>query len=219
MSGGSWNHLHSQVNEAADRLIKENTSEHCNDLRVAFGKRLKDVAEVLKAIEYVDSHDCSYPHDENAIAVFLSEEAIATLSELLNRDQGTFSLDDLQELKKRWGTDKPAKPTPGQIYRHRNHDPDNCKWHEYEVICIVESGTGYQDSPAYFTAMNTDTLGTHDILPAAGSLTADPDDARNWAWPEVEERHVAYRNTKDNKVWLRPLIEFMDGRFALVSRD
>lgn len=44
-----------------------------------------------------------------------------------------------------------TNPQPGQIYRHRKHDPDNGKWHEYEVIGLVEAGTGYQDSPAYFT--------------------------------------------------------------------
>ena len=71
MSGGSWDYLYSNVHEAADRLISENTSEY----RSAFGEHLKEVAVVLKAIEWVDSGDCSHPHDEKAIKAFFGEEA------------------------------------------------------------------------------------------------------------------------------------------------
>lgn len=129
---------------------------------------------------------------------------------------GSFPLGDLKELRHRWGVDKPPV-VPGQIYRHHKHDPAADKWHEYEVICLVDAGPGLQDSPAYFTAVHASTQHWHDILPATGSPTATSDDTRHWAFPEVDERHVAYRNTqRSEEVWLRLLNEFIDGRFTLV---
>ena len=110
-------------------------------------------------------------------------------------------------------------PTSGQVYRHRKHAPAAGKWHEYRVVCVVLPGPGLEDSPRYFTAEHTETGNWHDIIPAAGSPTAKSGDARNWAWPEVEQAHVCYKNTRDDsgKCWLRPLDEFNDGRFTLLS--
>jgi hypothetical protein len=58
MSGGSWNYLCYQVQEAAQRLLHEKDAT-----RRAFGKHLKLVAEALHAIEWVDSDDKG-PGDE-----------------------------------------------------------------------------------------------------------------------------------------------------------
>ena len=104
--------------------------------------------------------------------------------------------------------DQENNPTPGQIY-----------WHEYRVVCVVLPGPGFEDSPRYFTAEHAGTGNWHDIIPAAGSPTAKAGDARNWAWPALPQAHVCYQSTRDDsgKCWLRPLDEFTDGRFTLLS--
>ncbi len=107
-------------------------------------------------------------------------------------------------------------PKPGQIYRHKKHDPSNGEWHEYEVICLVEAGSnGDENSPRYFTSEHTEIGQWYDILPALDGSN------KSWAWPAVQKPHVCYSNTQDNsgKTYLRPLEMFMDGRFKLVETD
>lgn len=58
MSGGSWDYVYSQVEDAADRLLNERQAE-----RRAFGNLLRLCSEALHDIEWVDSGDCS-PGDE-----------------------------------------------------------------------------------------------------------------------------------------------------------
>ena len=60
MSGGSWNYLYSQVEEAAKQLKTSN-----DPLRRAFGKQLRLCAKALHDIEWADSNDSS-PGDERA---------------------------------------------------------------------------------------------------------------------------------------------------------
>lgn len=62
MSGGSWDYLCFRMFDAADMLI----NEKCEYRRV-FGKILDKYADAMKAIEWVDSGDCSTPHDIDAI--------------------------------------------------------------------------------------------------------------------------------------------------------
>lgn len=113
-----------------------------------------------------------------------------------------------------------AFPTPGQIYRHRQHDPDAGHWHEYKVVAIVLSFTqGVVNNqlathfyyPGSYRNTNTERLHT---LTSCGSKV----------FSNVSEPHVAYKNTRPNQRdlgWvncLRPLDEFMDGRFTLIER-
>lgn len=78
MSGGSWEYLYSNVDDAACRLCADKDA-----LRRAFGKHLKDVALALHDIEWVDSCDFK-PGDERAsIEKALGEHSdSAELSEL-----------------------------------------------------------------------------------------------------------------------------------------
>ena len=110
-------------------------------------------------------------------------------------------------------------PAPGQIYRHYKHNPAAGKWHEYEVIVIVEAGAGHHASSVDLTAVHTESGNHHDILSAAGSPTINHDDNWYWAFPELSEPHVCYKSTQDNshQYWLRPLSMFTDKRFTRVS--
>ncbi|NEZ63540.1 hypothetical protein D0962_12225 [Leptolyngbyaceae cyanobacterium CCMR0082] len=114
---------------------------------------------------------------------------------------------------------KVLNPSPGQIYRHYKHNPAAGKWHEYEVVVIVEAGQGFHASPAYFTAIHTESGSYHDILPATENSTTKHTGNKHWAFPELSEPHVCYKSTQDNsdKYWLRPLSMFTDKRFTLVS--
>ena len=61
MSGGSYDYAYSMVNQFASDLRLS------TPLRKAFKKHLKRVAEAMKAVEWVDSGDCSEPHGDKAI--------------------------------------------------------------------------------------------------------------------------------------------------------
>jgi len=66
MSGGSWDYLCHNVEDAAGRLKRESCPS-----RRAFGEHLETVAFALHEIEWVDSCDKSHPADVDAIrAVF-----------------------------------------------------------------------------------------------------------------------------------------------------
>jgi hypothetical protein len=80
MSGGSWDYVYYKFSEVGDRLCCEK-----DPLRRALGKKVSALADVMKIIEWVDSHDMSSPEDTNAIKDFLgdhaNEEALAVLIE------------------------------------------------------------------------------------------------------------------------------------------
>lgn len=62
MSGGSWEYFYEKLDSVGMRL----TNEH-DPLRRAFGVHLIECAKAMRAIEWVDSCDCSPPHDIDAI--------------------------------------------------------------------------------------------------------------------------------------------------------
>jgi hypothetical protein len=80
MSGGSWDYVYHRFSEVGDRLCNEK-----DPLRRALSKKVYALAEVMKAIEWVDSCDSSPPEDTDAIKAFLgeqaNEEALAVLIE------------------------------------------------------------------------------------------------------------------------------------------
>lgn len=73
MSGGSYNYAYRYVEEFADALERNERidggelSEPNGLDRLAFAAHLRKVAAAMKAIEWVDSYDCSPPHDTLAI--------------------------------------------------------------------------------------------------------------------------------------------------------
>lgn len=77
MSGGSYNYAYEVVERFAEALengvtfpdVHEARSTDCenNHDRVGFAAHLRKVAAAMKAIEWVDSYDCSPPHDTLAI--------------------------------------------------------------------------------------------------------------------------------------------------------
>ena len=62
MSGGSYDYAFSHVSDMADAMRK-----HQTPLRIAFRGLLERVSVAMKAVEWVDSGDCSEPHAEDAI--------------------------------------------------------------------------------------------------------------------------------------------------------
>lgn len=75
MSGGSYDYAYRRVEEFADALENGVTGDgmsrptgFANSLdRLGFAAHLRKVANAMKAIEWVDSGDCSPPHDTHAI--------------------------------------------------------------------------------------------------------------------------------------------------------
>lgn len=73
MSGGSYDYAYRIVEQFADALESGCTysgraTECENNLdRLGFATHLKKVAAAMQAIEWVDSGDCSSPHDTEAI--------------------------------------------------------------------------------------------------------------------------------------------------------
>lgn len=74
MSGGSYEYAYLAVERFADAIEAGRTydgfePECANDhARLGFAAHLRKVAAAMKAIEWVDSGDCSPPHDTDAIA-------------------------------------------------------------------------------------------------------------------------------------------------------
>lgn len=69
MSGGSWDYLSENVENAARHCIGSDLPE-----RRAFGRHLVKVAEALHAIEWVDSGDWGHPRDSEAIRAVITPE-------------------------------------------------------------------------------------------------------------------------------------------------
>ena len=66
MSGGSYDYAYTRVNDMVDKL---ETSEYSpqTPLRIAFRGLLERVAVAMKAVEWVDSGDCSEGDEDAAI--------------------------------------------------------------------------------------------------------------------------------------------------------
>lgn len=105
---------------------------------------------------------------------------------------------------------------PGEVYQHRKHNPDEGKHHLYVLIGTVQphpNKPGPDRSHFYFAQQyrHTDTEKLYTLVGCGSKIYAD-----------VEEDHVAYKNTQPDKCdedWvfcLRPLREFIDGRFKLI---
>lgn len=70
MSGGSWDYVSFKIDDVASRLKASHLPE-----RRALGSLVAKVAHALHCIEWVDSGDCSPPHDEDAIKAALEPHA------------------------------------------------------------------------------------------------------------------------------------------------
>ena len=111
------------------------------------------------------------------------------------------------------------EPKPGQIYRHRKHDPTADKWHEYRVIAIVQPGGEDTGHNYFFRPWRQYRLHGSETL---HYLYTSIDQAI-YANPPLGAKCVAYENTNprecepNGRYWLRPLDEFTDGRFTLSS--
>lgn len=68
MSGGSWNYLYSNIEDAAHRLMCDE-----NPLRRALGKKLHPFAKALHDIEWTDSSDYGPDQDVESIKLALGE--------------------------------------------------------------------------------------------------------------------------------------------------
>lgn len=69
MSGGSYDYAYSKVMDMVDEMERFEHSGFApsTPLRIAFRGLLERVAVAMKAVEWVDSGDCSEPHAEDAI--------------------------------------------------------------------------------------------------------------------------------------------------------
>jgi hypothetical protein len=70
MSGGRYDYAYEKINDLAD-AIRPDTA-----LRKAFKEHLRKVSDACQAIEWVDSGDSSWPHDDDAIRKALGDMAI-----------------------------------------------------------------------------------------------------------------------------------------------
>lgn len=81
MSGGSYSYVYLKVEDFIHDLktsIQAEATDIASDInteiRSKFVKHLELVAAAMKAIEWVDSGDCSPPHDEEAIKLVLGDQ-------------------------------------------------------------------------------------------------------------------------------------------------
>ena len=81
MSGGSWNYLYGQVDDAAGKL-----QESKDPLRRVFGEHLYLCAKALHDIEWVDSSDMGDGDDRPAIELALGDAARKLELEMLLQD-------------------------------------------------------------------------------------------------------------------------------------
>ena len=108
-------------------------------------------------------------------------------------------------------------PTPGRVYRHRKHDPPD-HWHEYEVVGIVEPWPKDPSKKRDRTHWIFEHQYRHTTTGELMTLTG----CARWVYADVDELHVVYRNTRPDLCdpdWvhcLRPLAEFVDGRFVSI---
>jgi hypothetical protein len=69
MSGGTYDYAYSKVMDMADEMERQEQQgfSPSTPLRIAFRGLLERVGTAMKAVEWVDSGDCSEPHAEDAI--------------------------------------------------------------------------------------------------------------------------------------------------------
>lgn len=76
MSGGSWDYVFGKFEDIAQCLLddrcwdsdkKLELDERQKEARHRLGVKIQAIGKALHAIEWVDSYDCSTPHDVNAI--------------------------------------------------------------------------------------------------------------------------------------------------------
>lgn len=88
MSGGSYDYAFQKINDFAEALEGERQIDDCRPwpddidaenraLRKAFAAHLRLVSDAMKAIEWVDSSDCSPPHEMEAIRAVLAPAALS----------------------------------------------------------------------------------------------------------------------------------------------
>ena len=110
----------------------------------------------------------------------------------------------------------PSHPYPGTIWRHRKHNPPD-HWHEYQVLGVNLAGPCGEGAHQNFTAQDSTTLELWDVAvaPSGCWLYQQKDGLPIWR----DEPTVCYTSTKDNlaRPWVRPLSEFLDGRFEEVK--
>ena len=112
----------------------------------------------------------------------------------------------------------PRRPYPGTIWRHRKHNPPD-HWHEYMVIGVNMAGPSADDACQYYTCQDAETLEWWDVAASsAGSWLYQRKDGQT-IWRD--EPTVAYKSIADKLAlpWVRPLKEFLDGRFTEVNWD
>jgi hypothetical protein len=112
-------------------------------------------------------------------------------------------------------------PYPGTIWRHRKHNPPD-HWHEYMVIGVNSPGPSPDNACQYFTCRDAETLELWDVA-ANGEGTwlyqcYQREDGKI-IWRDVPT--VVYKSTQNLLAlpWVRPLDEFLDGRFTLINGD
>lgn len=91
MSSTDWNYACRKFHEAGDLLCNEK-----DPLRKALGKKVNELAEVMKLIEKVDEGDASSPEDADAIKAFLGESVNQEVLAVLTEDAKTL-IKQLQE--------------------------------------------------------------------------------------------------------------------------
>jgi hypothetical protein len=96
VSGGSWDYAYGRINDIVDALRNQTTTGgrklELNDHQIEQRQKLSDLMEkvsaALRAIEWVDSFDSSYPRDTKAVEeVFASQGRIPKI-ELRHDDKG-----------------------------------------------------------------------------------------------------------------------------------
>ena len=81
MSGGSWNYLYADLENAANRLNSSGDPH-----RQALGRVMSRLATAMHAIEWVDSCDWGSPDDVVAIEKALGPDAVPLVLAELERD-------------------------------------------------------------------------------------------------------------------------------------
>lgn len=96
MSGGSWEYFYCKLDEVADRLLCDRDMK-----RKAFGKLMKNCAEAMHDIEWVDSADCSPGDEMKAIDKCLKFDARANMKELIAEEIESLErlVRDFKEMK------------------------------------------------------------------------------------------------------------------------
>ena len=109
----------------------------------------------------------------------------------------------------------PLRPYPGTIWRHQKHNPPD-HWHEYMVIGVNQAGPSDEDAGQLYTCRDSETLEWWDVaMSTSGAWLYQRKDGET-IWRDVPT--VSYKPTNDNLAlpWVRPLSEFLDGRFTEV---